>query len=302
MTSEQPAQRAGSAKSSRSLPKVRIGREETTFIAPLSLAAAGRTSAAVTQELFDRNLRALRRDRAARAGSDPFLLNRAFEECLDRLRDISRPFARALMLGSPSPDWPRQLRTIAHEVDVIDPGLLYAEQASGAQAEEDRHDFGEKRYDLCVAIGTLDTVNDVRLALQSIGRALRPDAPLIGAIAGGNSLPKLRASLIEAGRSTGRVAGRTHPRIEPATLAQLLNAAGFAMPVVDVDRIRLRYENLDKLVRDLRSMAATNILVQRPPVMSKNEALQARMAFSALGNDGRTEEVVEILHFLAWTK
>ena len=256
----------------------------------------------MTQELFDRNLRALRRDRAARAGSDPFLLNRAFEECLDRLRDISRPFKRALMLGCPSPDWPPQLRTIAHDVDVIDPGILFAERASGLQAEEDRHDFGENQYDLCVAVGTLDTVNDVPLALQLIGRSLRPDAPLIGAIAGGNSLPKLRASLIEAGRSTGRVVGRTHPRIEPAAMAQLLNAAGFAMPVVDVDRVRLRYENLDSLVRDLRSMAATNILAQQPPIMSKAEALQARMVFSALGHEGRTDETVEILHFIAWTK
>lgn len=284
------------------MPKVRMGREETPFIAPLSLAPAGRTSAAVTSDLFNRNLRTLRRNRAARAGSDPFLLNSAFEECLDRLRDISRPFARVLMLGCPSPDWPRQLRTIAHDVDVIDPGAQFAERAGGLQAEEDRHDFGEKRYDLCVAIGTLDTVNDVGLALQSIGRALRPDAPLIGAIVGGNSLPKLRASLIEAGRSTGRVVGRTHPRIEPATLAQLLNAAGFAMPVVDVDRIRLRYEDLDRLVRDLRSMAATNILAEQPPAMSKTEAMQVRMAFSALGHEGRTEEIVEILHFLAWTK
>jgi SAM-dependent methyltransferase len=256
----------------------------------------------VAQDLFDRSLRALRRDRAARAGSEPFLLNRAFEECLDRLRDISRQFERALMLGCPSPDWSQRLRAIALNVDVVDPGPLFAARASGSQAEEDRHDFGEKQYDLCVAIGTLDTVNDVRLSLQLIGRALRPDAPMIGAIAGGNSLPTLRASLIEAGRSTGRVIARTHPRIEPAALAQLLNAAGFAMPVVDVDRVRLRYENLDRLVRDLRSMAATSVLAQRPPAMSKAEARQARMAFSALGHEGRTEEIVEILHFLAWTK
>jgi SAM-dependent methyltransferase len=256
----------------------------------------------VTQDLFDRNLRELRRDRAARMGADPFLLNRAFEECRDRLRDISRPFGRALMIGCPSPDWPQRLRKIADNVDVVDPGPLFAARASGLQGEEDRQDFGEKQYDLCVAIGTLDTVNDLRLALQLIGRSLRPDAPLIGAIAGGNSLPALRASLIEAGRSTGRVVGRTHPRIEPAALAQLLNASGFAMPVVDVDRVRLRYENLERLVRDLRSMAATNILAQRPPAMSKAEARQARMAFSALGHEGCTEEIVEILHFLAWTK
>jgi hypothetical protein len=252
--------------------------------------------------LFDRNLRALRRDRAARTGSDAFLFDRAFEDCLDRLRDISRPFSRALLLGCPSVDWPKRLRAISTEVDVIDPGALFATRAGGSQAEEDRHDFGERQYDLCVAIGTLDTVNDVQRALQLICRSLRSDAPLIGAIVGGNSLPALRASLIEAGRSAGRVVGRTHPRIEPAALGQLLNATGFAMPVIDVDRVRLRYENLGSLVSDLRSMAATCILSERPPAFSKAEALEARMAFSALGNEGRTEEIVEILHFLAWAK
>ena len=185
---------------------------------------------------------------------------------------------------------------------MLDPGAAFARRAGGSQIDEDRHDFGEARYDLCVAIGTLDTVNDLPLALQLIGRSLRPDAPLIGAIAGGGSLPALRASLIEAGREEGKVIARTHPRIEPASLAQLLIAAGFAMPVVDVDRVRLRYESLDALVRDLRAMAATAIFAERPPPLSRNGAKQARRAFAAQGHDGRTEEIVEILHFLAWTK
>jgi SAM-dependent methyltransferase len=185
---------------------------------------------------------------------------------------------------------------------VLDPGALFAQNAGGAQVEEDHHDSGEGRYDLCVAIGTLDTVNDLPLALQLLRRSLRPDAPLIGAIAGGNTLPALRASLIEAGRAEGKVVARAHPRIEPASLAQLLGAAGFAMPVVDVDRVRLRYKDLAALVRDLRGMAATAVLAERPPPLSKVGATQARNAFSALAIDGRTEEIVEILHFLAWNQ
>jgi NADH dehydrogenase [ubiquinone] 1 alpha subcomplex assembly factor 5 len=256
----------------------------------------------VTRDLFDRQLRALRRDRAARNGPDLFLFERAFEECLDRIRDFSRSFERALLLGCPSPLWPERLKSIAAQVDVLDPGAAFAVQVGGIQIEEDRYDFGVERYDLCVAIGTLDTVNDLPLALQLIGRSLRQDAPLIGAISGGSSLPALRASLIEAGRAEGKVVARTHPRIEPALFAQLLATAGFAMPVVDVDRVRLRYDDLDGLVRDLRGMAATSVLAQRPPPLSKNGAMQARIAFSAQGKNGRTEEIVEILHFLAWTK
>jgi NADH dehydrogenase [ubiquinone] 1 alpha subcomplex assembly factor 5 len=268
----------------------------------LSREAGRRTSGAVPPDLFDRQLRALRRDRAARNGPELFLFDRAFNECIDRLRDIPRSFDRALLLGCPSADWRSRLSAIAQTIDVADPGALFAAQAGGLLVEEDRHDFGADQYDLCFAIGTLDSVNELPLALGLIGRSLKRDAPLIGAIAGGNSLPVLRAALIDAGRHEGRVIARTHPRIDPATLAQLLTAADFSMPVVDVDRVRLRYAGLDALVRDLRCMGATSVLGHRPPPMAKVELQLARRAFAAQGTDGRTEEIVEILHFLAWKK
>jgi NADH dehydrogenase [ubiquinone] 1 alpha subcomplex assembly factor 5 len=235
-------------------------------------------------------------------GPELFLFDRAFEDCLDRLRDIPRSFKRALMLGCPSPEWPKRLKAFADEVEVCDPGSRFATQAGGQQIEEDRHDLGEDRFDLCVAIGTLDTVNDLPLALQLLRRSLRPDSPLIGAIAGGNSLPALRATLIQAGREEGQVVARTHPRIEPASLAQLLGAAGFKMPVVDVDRVRLRYKDIGDLVRDLRAMAATAVLNERPPPLSRHAAKLVSAAFSAEAIDGRTEEILEILHFIGWSQ
>lgn len=268
----------------------------------MSREAARRTSGAVPPDLFDRELRSLRRDRAARIGPELVLYDRAFDECLDRLRDIPRPFDRALLLGCPSPDWPSRLSSIVRTLDVADPGALFAERTRGRQVEEDRHDFGIDQYDVCIAIGTLDSVNDLPVALRLIGRSLKRDAPLIGAIAGGNSLPALRAALIEAGRYEGRIFARTHPRIDPGTLAQLLTSADFSMPVVDVDRVRLRYDDLDALVRDLRAMGATSVLAQRPPPMSRPELQLARQAFAARRTDDRSEEILEILHFLAWTK
>lgn len=256
----------------------------------------------MTRDLFDRRLRALRRDRAAQIGPELFLYDRAFDDCLERLQDISRPFDKALLIGCPSPKWPDRLRRIVNSVDVVDPGMHFANAANGRQVEEDRFDFGEARYDLCIAIGTLDSVNDLPLALQLVGRALRSDAPFIGAIAGGNSLATLRASLIEAGRASGRIVGRTHPRIDPSSLARLLAAAGFNMPVVDVDRVTLRYARLEDLIGDLRTMGATSVLAERPPFFSKSEATRLQAAFSEAGEYGRTEEVVEILHFLGWSQ
>jgi SAM-dependent methyltransferase len=254
----------------------------------------------VTDELFNRNLRRIRRDRASVANGEPFLAERAFDECLDRLRDVARPFRDALLIGCPDPSWPCRLGLVADHVEIVEPGECFAAAVAGTRADEDHHDYGEGRFDLCLAVGTLDTVNDLPLALHLIHRSLRPDGLLIGAMAGGNSLPTLRAALIEAGREEGRVSARTNPRIEAPALAQLLSSAGFQEPVVDVDRVRLRYDNLADLVRDLRAMAATAILSSRAPGFTKTSAARLASAFASSAVGGRTAELVEILHFTGW--
>ena len=251
--------------------------------------------------LFDPVLRALRRDRAAAAGPELVLLDRAFDECLDRLADVRRGFDRALLVGSPSPAWPRRLERFCTTVESFDPGPRFAAAAGGTSGNEDRHDFGEARFDLIVAVGTLDTVMDLPLALRRIRRALRPDSLFLGAMAGGDSLASLRAAMIEADRATGAVAARTHPRIDPASLAALLASAGFLMPVVDVDRVQLRYPSLADLVRDLRAMAASNILSDRAPGRGRAWAKLAAAAFQAMSEHGYTHERIDILHFIGWS-
>ena len=163
---------------------------------------------------------------------------------------------RCLLIGCPSSG--RNCWSLA-EVDAVDPGPLFAAAAGGSTVEEDRFDFGEERYDLAVAIGTLDSVNDLPLALKLIHRALRPGSPLIGAFAGGHSLPALRASLIEAGRAEGRVRPNP-PQDRGPTVAALLSAAGYSATVVDIDRVTLRYSDLATLIRDLRAMGASSML------------------------------------------
>lgn len=251
--------------------------------------------------LFDSRLRALRRDRACRSGPELFLLDRAFDDCLERLRDIRRPVRNALLIGAPSPEWRGRLEDIGATVRVIDPGSGFAAAAGGTAAEEDRIDLGCGHYDVVVAVGTLDTVNDLGAALQSIRRSLRPDSPLIGALAGGDSLSTLRGALIEADRATGAVAARTHPRIDPSSLAGLLAAAGFAMPVVEVERVRLRYRSLGALVADLRKMGASIALTERAPGRGRQWAARAAAAFANQAEDGRTAERIDILHFIGWS-
>ena len=251
--------------------------------------------------LFDSELRAMRRDRAARSGAELFLHVRAFEDCLERIAVMQRPFQRALLIGCPDPAWPEQLRSLAAQVEVREPGHLFASQAAGQAIIEDTWEPREGAFDLVLAIGTLDTVNDLPLALRLIRYSMAPDALFIGAFSGGETLPQLRAAMRAADALTGTAAPHVHPRVEASALAPLLSSAGFANPVVDIERVPVSYRSLDGLVRDLRAMGATNILTARPRFIGKAGYAAAAQAFGDASDEDRTTETFEILHFAAWT-
>ncbi len=267
----------------------------------LSRSTSHRTSGGVTL-LFDDTLRSARRDRAARIGPELFLLDRVFEDCLERLSLIQRPFPSALLLGCPSPVWPKRLSSVCNRVDVFDPGALFAAASSGRQASETELPVDPAAYDLVLAIGTLDTVSDLPAALLRLRLALRPDGLLLGAVSGGETLPRLREAMRAADAVAGAAAAHVHPRLAPQALIGLLEAAGYIMPVVDVDRVPVAYRSMQPLVRDLRAMAGTNILSQRPrfPIL-KNGFKAAEQAFLAGAASGRSVETFEILHFAGWT-
>ena len=246
------------------------------------------------------DLRALRRDRATRVGPELFLLERAFADCLERIALVQRRFRSALLIGCPDREWPRRLAATVGQVEVVDPGGLFSRNAGGAKIVEDEWAAPGSAYDLVLAVGTLDTVNGLPLALRAICHALEPDGLLIGALSGGDTLPQLRTAIrsVEHGAASPHV----HPRIEAAALAPLLSAAGFVMPVVDVDRVQASYRSLPALVADLRAMGATNILAQRARTPISPRAYAAACeSFAAAGDEGRTVETFEILHFAAWT-
>lgn len=232
--------------------------------------------------LFDDHARRLRRDRAARLGGELFLHARAFDDCLDRLADIRTNFASALITGCPDPRCGQALAAIVPSVSVADPGSVELQS-----------------FDLCLSIGELETSNDVQAAAFALRHVLRPSGLLIGAIVGGNSVPRLRAAMLAADRAGGGIAPRLHPSIDGPSLAALLTSVGFAEPVIDVDRVDVAYPDLDSLVGDLRAMGCTNVLAERSrrPITRAGRDI-ARAAFR--NGNNRTVERFELLHFAAW--
>jgi NADH dehydrogenase [ubiquinone] 1 alpha subcomplex assembly factor 5 len=255
------------------------------------------------EEPFDRELRRLRRDRAAAAGGDAdYLLRHAGEELVERLEGVKRAFRRALVLGAADPVLGDSLRARGLEVAIADSGARFA--AAGSHGDEDRLPFAEGSFDLVVSVGVLDSVNDLPGALILIRRALKPDGLFLGAFAGAGTLPRLRRAMQVAEEAEGLPASpRIHPQIDIRAAGDLLARAGFALPVVDGETLTVRYSSLSRLVADLRAMGATNILHTRSkrPLGRLGYAAAIADFAAAAAPDGKTEERFELVYLTAWS-
>ena len=247
--------------------------------------------------IFDRAARRHRRDRAAASfAAHDFLRAAMLDGIADRLDFVSRRFTDVLDLGCFDAAFVPPEGT---KVARADPGFAFARGAAGAQADEDRLPFADGAFDLVVAAGTLDTVDDLPGALVLIRRVLRPDGLFLGAFAGGGSLPRLRAAFREA--EAARPVARFHPMVDVRAAGDLLARAGFALPVADVEPLTVRYGDMGRLLGDLRGMGATNQLADRHP-LSRDALAAAAAGFAAAADpDGRTAERLDLIFLTGWS-
>src|SRR5262249_9615986 len=124
--------------------------------------------------------------------------------------------------------------------------------------------FRDASLDLVVSGLALQFVNDLPGALLQIRRALKPDGLFLAALLGGDTLTELRQAFATAEAGVeGGVSPRVAPFADVRTMGSLLQRAGFALPVTDVDRVVVRYDSPLRLMHDLRRMGATNLMVER---------------------------------------
>lgn len=253
--------------------------------------------------IFDPRRRAARLARAARrfAGAD-FLHRRAAENAVQSLEatlrefpvavDLSAfpgPFAEALA-GSDAAGRVGAPASLAEDDLAADPGAAPLPVAEGTA-------------DLIVSLMTLHWANDLPGALAQIRRALKPDGLFLGTLLGAGTLKELRAVLTEAELELrDGASARVSPFADGFDGAGLLQRAGFALPVADVDRVTVRYSGLPALVRDLRGMGETNVLAG--PIRPLNRAILTRAASLYAQRyaeaDGRIPATFEIIHLAGW--
>jgi hypothetical protein len=147
-------------------------------------------------------------------------------------------------------------------------------------------------------------VNDLPGALVQIRRALRPDGLFMACLVGGQSLNELRAALAAAEEEILEgVSPRVAPFVDLRDLGGLLQRAGFALPVTDVDTVTVRYDHLFALAHDLRSMGATNALALRDKRgLRRTVLLRAAEIYAERFSDadGRVRATFDLVWLSGW--
>jgi SAM-dependent methyltransferase len=254
--------------------------------------------------IFDRQLLRTRRRRAAALGPSTFLLQRVAEDFADRLGPVLRRFERATDLGTPTDAVRRVLAASGKVGAIVTANAFPGDHGLAVAADEETLPFRDASLDLVVSALALQFVNDLPGTLVQIRRALKPDGLLLAALAGGDTLTELRQAFAAA---ESEIEDGISPHVAPFAdlreVGALLQRAGFALPVTDVDRLTVRYASPFALMHDLRRMGATNPLTERRRLPLRRATL-ARMA-EIYGErfadpDGRIRATFEILWLSGW--
>lgn len=261
--------------------------------------------------IFDRNLLRARRARAEAPGAATFLLDQVAIDLAERLSAVLRTFELAADLGTPGDALRRALGKRVGRVVAMDFQFRRDAQDTSLQdtsfkviADLEALPFGDGSLDLAVSGLALQFVNDLPGTLAQIRRALKPDGLFLAALVGGASLAELRESFAAAeAEIEGGVSPRVAPFIDVREMGALLQRAGFALPVTDIDRVVVRYASPLALMHDLRRMGAANALVERRRVPLRRSTLKRMMELYGerySDADGRVRATFEIVWLSGW--
>src|SRR5690554_5654994 len=232
---------------------------------------------------------------ARRAGPENFLRDLVLDDLADRLSAYKRDFARAVVIGPDADLLPETLFTANGPVKV---------QRVEAFAGETFPALPGDDYDLIISLLHLQVIDDVPGHLARLRRLLKPDGLLMAAFIGGESLTELREAFLAADlQVTGGASARIAPMAQVRDAGALLQRAGFALPVADVETHRVRYATPFALMAELKALGASNPLADRPRRFATRTLLAAAaQAYSDRDKDadGRIRATLEIIWIAGW--
>lgn len=219
-----------------------------------------------TPVIFDRKAVRQHRDRAAQTQERVTpVLEVVTDILLDRLDDMVRNFTCALDIGGRGMTSQRlAARGICTISTDLSPRLVARSGGPNVCADAEWLPFAPQSFDLVIANLSLHWVNDLPGVFSQIRHVLRPDGLFLASMPILPTLRPLRTALEAAELA---LCDGVSPRVSPfptqQSCAQLMQRAGFALPVIDTEQLDLHYRSLTALMADLRAAGETNALVHR---------------------------------------
>ena len=244
--------------------------------------------------IFDTAL--IARHLARRPQATDFVTDLVLADLEDRLAALIREFPRAAIIG---PDLDR-LPAFGQTASAR---FAFERHAAFLGTDEVPALEGDG-YNLIVSILHLQAVNDVPGYLARLRARLAPDGLLLIAALGGETLTELREAFLAADALVfGGVSARVAPMIQVRDAGALLQRAGLALPVADVETHTVRYSSPFALMAELKALGAANPLVDRSRRLASPALLTAAAnAYLAQDSDadGRIRATLEIVWLSGW--
>ena len=156
--------------------------------------------------------------------------------------------------------------------------------------------FAPRRFQLAWSNLALAWAGDPLPAFRELCRVLEVGGLLMFSTYGPDTLKELREVFAPVD-----TAPHVHRFIDMHDLGDMLVAAGFAEPVMDMEVITLTYPDFDALLRDLRSSGQANVALDRRRGLMGRQAWQGvRERYESLRQAGRLPATVEVIYGHAW--
>ena len=243
--------------------------------------------------VFDRKSIRQKRNRCASTIKESgFLFDWSAKEIKSRLKDIKREFSCSLNIGN---------RGNINSTYTID---LAENLNPTIQADEEFLPFANQSFDLITSNLSLHSTNDLPGTLLQIKNALKPDGLFIATLFGGETLYELRQSIQQAEiETTDSITPRVAPTADLQQMGSLMQRGGFTLPVIDSEKIIVTYDNIFKLMNDLRAMGESNAIIARTKSLS-SKSLFAKISEIYQNNfsdaDGKIQATFEVIFLLGW--
>lgn len=169
-------------------------------------------------------------------------------------------------------------------------------RAAEVQGDAASLPFAENSFDLVFANLLMPWVDTPATVLKEIARVLRPGGVFAFATLGPDSLARL-------GHAWAQVDSEPHVNLfaDMHDIGDALMHAGFSAPVLDVDHLSVRYDNPQKLFRDLAATGARNALQhRRRSLTGKGRFSRMVNALAASPVENAVEIELELVYGHCW--